>query len=111
MAALPEDNIPLGTADTALNGAKAKTSSSNSRFPAIVELNVGGVFYSTSLVTLTSEPTSRLAKIFSPDAKTDSVLRDTKVKQVLCEGKRLAKDLFLGSLGRVTFGTFEVLNK
>jgi hypothetical protein len=28
-------------------------------FPAIVELNVGGVFYSTSLATLTSEPESR----------------------------------------------------
>jgi hypothetical protein len=28
-------------------------------YPAIIELNVGGVFYSTSLATLTSEPQSR----------------------------------------------------
>jgi hypothetical protein len=48
-------------------------------FPAIVELNVGGVFYSTSLATLTSEPNSRLGKIFDGQtASEDSVLKDSK---------------------------------
>lgn len=34
-------------------------------FPAVVELNVGGVLYTTSLATLTSQPDSRLAAIFT----------------------------------------------
>lgn len=49
-------------------------------YPQIVELNVGGVFYSTSLATLTSDPNSRLARIFAPDANEETVLRDSKVK-------------------------------
>lgn len=42
----------------------------------IVELNVGGVFYTTSLATLTSEPSSRLAKMFED---TQDTLKDSKV--------------------------------
>lgn len=33
--------------------------------PAIVELNVGGVFYTASLSTLTRDPSSNIAKLFS----------------------------------------------
>ncbi len=49
-----------------------------STFPAIVELNVGGVFYSTSLNTLTSEPNSKLGQLFG--GPEDPVLKDSKVK-------------------------------
>ncbi|KAI4458293.1 potassium channel tetramerization domain-containing [Holotrichia oblita] len=34
-------------------------------FPEIVELNVGGVFYTTSLETLTSQPDSQLTALFN----------------------------------------------
>lgn len=50
-----------------------------SGFPAIVELNVGGVFYSTSLNTLTSEPNSKLGQLFG--GSEDPVLKDSKVKK------------------------------
>lgn len=53
---------------------------SNSNFPAIVELNVGGVFYSTSISTLTSEPGSKLAKTFGSEASPETVLKDSKGK-------------------------------
>jgi hypothetical protein len=42
-----------------LNGNGSAGTGVDSGFPQIVELNVGGVFYSTSLSTLTSEPQSR----------------------------------------------------
>ena len=42
----------------------------------LVELNVGGVFYSTSLGTLTSESGSKLSNMFNNE---DSVLKDSKV--------------------------------
>lgn len=42
---------------------------------AVIELNVGGVFYTASLETLTSQPDSRLAAIFS---SRENVIRDTK---------------------------------
>ena len=45
----------------------------------LIELNVGGVFYSTSINTLTSESGSKLANIFGSDAKDNSILKDTKV--------------------------------
>ena len=61
------------------NGIKMSANSPNN-YPQIVELNVGGVFYSTSLATLTSDPGSRLAKIFAPDANEEAVLRDSKVQ-------------------------------
>jgi hypothetical protein len=41
-----------------VNGNGSSTTA-DSVFPPIIELNVGGVFYSTSLLTLTSEPNSR----------------------------------------------------
>ena len=44
-------------------GVDASSSSSSmvsaTKYSSIIELNVGGVFYSTSLATLTSEPQSR----------------------------------------------------
>lgn len=47
---------------------------------AIVELNVGGVFYTTSIATLTSEQGSKLAKIFdASNLSEDSPLKDSKV--------------------------------
>ena len=53
-----------------------------SSFPQIVELNVGGVFYSTSIATLTSESGSRLAKMFEltdmQNEEHSTVLRDSK---------------------------------
>ena len=54
----------------------------NSNFPAIVELNVGGVFYSTSISTLTSEPGSKLAKTFGSEASPETVLKDSKVSNL-----------------------------
>ncbi|KAH9488792.1 BTB/POZ domain-containing protein kctd12 [Bulinus truncatus] len=50
--------------------------------PSIVELNVGGVYYSTSLETLRNEPDSLLAKIFS-DANRHKAIRDAKGKYFL----------------------------
>jgi hypothetical protein len=41
------------------NGNGSGVADASPNFPSIVELNVGGVFYSTSLATLTSEPESR----------------------------------------------------
>ena len=51
-------------------------------FPAVVELNVGGVFYSTSLTTLTKEPDSLLGQIFSgkPSASSGQIVKDNKGK-------------------------------
>ena len=51
-------------------------------YPAVVELNVGGVFYSTSLGTLTKESDSLLAQIFSkaPSASKGQVIKDSKGK-------------------------------
>ncbi|KAL7643629.1 UNVERIFIED_CONTAM: hypothetical protein RMT77_005612 [Armadillidium vulgare] len=48
-------------------------------FPPIVELNVGGVFYTTALVTLIREADSLLGQMFSGKAKMP-VLRDSKGK-------------------------------
>ncbi|XP_069162326.1 BTB/POZ domain-containing protein KCTD16-like [Procambarus clarkii] len=48
-------------------------------FPPIVELNVGGVFYTTALTTLQREPDSLLGQMFSGKSKTP-VLRDSKGK-------------------------------
>lgn len=48
-------------------------------FPPIVELNVGGVFYTTALVTLTREADSLLGQMFLGRARTP-VLRDSKGK-------------------------------
>ncbi|XP_037775768.1 BTB/POZ domain-containing protein KCTD12-like [Penaeus monodon] len=48
-------------------------------FPPIVELNVGGVFYTTSLTTLQKDPESLLGQMFSGKSKTP-VLRDSKGK-------------------------------
>ncbi|XP_066941040.1 BTB/POZ domain-containing protein KCTD12 [Macrobrachium rosenbergii] len=48
-------------------------------FPPIVELNVGGVFYTTALTTLQKEPDSLLGQMFTGKSKTP-VLRDSKGK-------------------------------
>ena len=49
----------------------------------IVELNVGGVFYSTSVATLTSEPGSKLALMFDlselQNNEESTLLKDSKV--------------------------------
>ena len=61
--------------------AAAPSNNSNSQhnsISGIVELNVGGVFYSTSVNTLTSENGSKLSKCFGPQA-TDELLKDSKV--------------------------------
>ncbi|KAK6173607.1 BTB/POZ domain-containing protein KCTD16 [Patella vulgata] len=46
----------------------------------ILELNVGGVFYTTTLDTLCKEPTGLLAQTFSPESSTNNLLRDSKGK-------------------------------
>ena len=64
--------------------ASAPSNNSNSQNnipPGIVELNVGGVFYSTSVNTLTSESGSKLSKLFGPEAKHE-ILKDSKVNIV-----------------------------
>lgn len=48
-------------------------------FPAIVELNVGGVFYTTSLTTLTKETDCLLSEIFTGKNKSLTI-RDSKGK-------------------------------
>ena len=53
-----------------------------SDFPDIVELNVGGVFYTTSLATLKSEPESLLGQIFTGKTKT-GFTKDSKGKYFL----------------------------
>lgn len=41
-----------------------------SEFPAVVDLNVGGVSYTTTLATLTSQPDSKLTEMFTPGGST-----------------------------------------
>lgn len=48
-------------------------------FPDLVELNVGGVFYSTFLSTLTKEKESLLGQMFNGTAKT-KIVKDSKGK-------------------------------
>lgn len=48
-------------------------------FPEIVELNVGGVFYTTSISTLTKEPDSLLGQIFEGESNT-KLVKDSKGK-------------------------------
>ena len=55
-------------------------SSTVSEMPSVVELNVGGVFYTTSLATLTREANSHLAAIFMGKK---SVEKDAKGKYFL----------------------------
>ncbi|KAK6636627.1 hypothetical protein RUM43_010289 [Polyplax serrata] len=50
-------------------------------FPPVVELNVGGVFYTTSLTTLRKVPNSLLAGMFS--GRTDPPPKDVKGKYFL----------------------------
>lgn len=38
---------------------------SQPQFPDVVDLNVGGVYYTAALTTLTRDPDSRLAAMFS----------------------------------------------
>lgn len=53
-------------------------------FPNIVELNVGGVFYTTSLSTLVKEKESLLGQIFSGQCKAaPTILKDNKGKYFL----------------------------
>ncbi|GAB6027271.1 hypothetical protein CHUAL_001556 [Chamberlinius hualienensis] len=63
------------------NGANTGTGtvSQCETFPLIVELNVGGVFYTTSLATLTKEPDSLLGEMFTGRCKTP-LIRDSKGK-------------------------------
>ncbi|CAL4063797.1 unnamed protein product [Meganyctiphanes norvegica] len=71
----------------AANGASSATtpvgqdaqSIANQMFPAIIELNVGGVFYTTTLTTLVKEQDSLLGDMFSGKSK-QPVLRDSKGK-------------------------------
>jgi len=59
-------------------GSVAATSSNN-HFPSIVELNVGGVFYTTTLSTLTRNGESLLGQMFTGRSR-EPVLRDSKGK-------------------------------
>ncbi|ESP01989.1 hypothetical protein LOTGIDRAFT_111245 [Lottia gigantea] len=46
----------------------------------IIELNVGGVFYSTTIDTLCKEPIGLLAQMFGPNSASNNVLKDSKGK-------------------------------
>ncbi|XP_022245151.1 BTB/POZ domain-containing protein KCTD12-like [Limulus polyphemus] len=50
-----------------------------SSFPSVVELNVGGVFYTTSISTLTKEPNSLLGQMFTGEGG-KTAMRDSKGK-------------------------------
>ena len=71
------------------------TATNNSNISTIVELNVGGVFYSTSIATLTSEPGSKLAKMFNSSElmKEDEelILKDSKVRLFLASAHVILK--------------------
>ena len=67
------------TAATSSNSSSNSSNSSNSLFPSIVELNVGGVFYTTALSTLTRDGESLLAQMFTGRSR-EPVLRDSKGK-------------------------------
>ena len=62
----------------ASNGSGGGGGGATGGFPPIVELNVGGVFYTTSLSTLVKEPDSLLGQMFTGKCK-QPVLRDSKV--------------------------------
>lgn len=47
-------------------------------FPEIIDLNVGGVFYTTSLKTLTQDPESHLCQLFN--GKQNAPTKDAKGK-------------------------------
>lgn len=49
---------------------------SDDKFPSVIELNVGGVHYTTTLKTLLSEQDSKLYEIFN--GKPDDVIKDSK---------------------------------
>lgn len=53
--------------------------SQSSEFPDIVELNVGGVFYTTALSTLTTDTNCLLGKMFSGESST-KLVKDSKGK-------------------------------
>ncbi|KAJ9576658.1 hypothetical protein L9F63_025447 [Diploptera punctata] len=57
------------------------TTTDMAEFSPVVELNVGGVFYTTALSTLTREPDSLLGHMFS--GKTNPPARDAKGKYFL----------------------------
>lgn len=71
-------------------GINTTSSSGGGLFPSIVELNVGGVHYTTTLSTLTKDPDSLLGQMFSgrwrstgvggPAGPPPTVLRDSKGK-------------------------------
>jgi len=64
---------------TRQNGSNVETT-----FPAIIELNVGGVYYSTSLSTLIGDPKSKLSQLFAtpiPEGSELSLLKDSKVRK------------------------------
>lgn len=69
---------------TAPNGGSgtsttAGVGSASSLFPSIIELNVGGVHYTTTLSTLTRDPDSLLGQMFTGRSRTP-ILRDSKGK-------------------------------
>lgn len=49
-------------------------------YPAVVELNIGGVAYTTSLETLTRERGSYLSKMFTPGGQGARVIKDSRGK-------------------------------
>ncbi|ELU12980.1 hypothetical protein CAPTEDRAFT_134287 [Capitella teleta] len=62
----------------------ANGNSNGDDYPNIVELNVGGVFYTTSLSTLIKEKESLLGQIFSGQCKAaPTILKDNKGKYFL----------------------------
>lgn len=67
---------PSTTTTTASNNS---TAADDSTFPPVVELNVGGVFYTTTLATLTRDEESLLGRMFTGRAPSP-VLRDAKGK-------------------------------
>lgn len=56
------------------------TMSEGAEFPSVIELNVGGVFYTTTLRTLTSHPDSQLHAIFTGR---EPITKDTKGRYFL----------------------------
>lgn len=79
MAAIGSSGNNGGGGSSSVVSTTILGSSSSTLFPSIVELNVGGVHYTTTLSTLTRDPDSLLGQMFTGRSRTP-VLRDSKGK-------------------------------
>ena len=79
---MPSTMDPSTSVSTGAAAAAAAAAAAPPPAPTIVELNVGGVFYTTTLATLTRDANSLLAHMFAaPDAAGDAAAGDAERRQ------------------------------